>query len=122
MNSNHVVIGLGGTGGKIIRALRKTIFQEFRKVRPEGVNIGYLYVDSSTDLMDLNDPTWKLLGTSVQLGENSKLVIKGANLASILDNINNFPNIKPWIGERSHWNDILNGIVGDAVGGQKRRW
>jgi cell division GTPase FtsZ len=121
MNPNHLFIGLGGTGGKIIRALRKTIFQEFRKEHPEGVNIAYLYVDSSTDLMDLNDPSWKLLGTSVQLGENSKLVIKGANLASILDNINNFPNIKPWIGDRAQWDDILNGIVGDAVGGQKRR-
>jgi hypothetical protein len=26
---NHLLIGLGGTGGKILRALRKTVFQEF---------------------------------------------------------------------------------------------
>ena len=26
---NHFIIGLGGTGGKIIRALRKTLYQEF---------------------------------------------------------------------------------------------
>ena len=31
---NHLVIGLGGTGGKIIRALRKTIYQEFRHAEP----------------------------------------------------------------------------------------
>jgi molybdopterin biosynthesis enzyme MoaB len=42
--SNHLIIGLGGTGGKIIRAFRKTIFQEFRKTEPEEVNVGYLYV------------------------------------------------------------------------------
>ena len=26
MNGNHLVIGLGGTGGKIIRALRKQVY------------------------------------------------------------------------------------------------
>jgi hypothetical protein len=30
MSSNHLIVGLGGTGGKIIPAFRKTIFQEFR--------------------------------------------------------------------------------------------
>jgi len=30
MSNNHLIIGLGGTGGKIIRAFKKVIFQEFR--------------------------------------------------------------------------------------------
>jgi hypothetical protein len=47
MSTNHLIIGLGGTGGKIIRAFRKTLFQEFRGRRMEKVNLGYLYVDSS---------------------------------------------------------------------------
>jgi len=34
--SNHLIIGLGGTGGKIIRAFRKIIFQEFREPDPSG--------------------------------------------------------------------------------------
>ncbi|VVM07157.1 hypothetical protein MAMC_01457 [Methylacidimicrobium cyclopophantes] len=121
MNPNHMIIGLGGTGGKIIRAVRKTIFQEFRSLNPEDVSIGYLYIDSSDELMRLDDPTWKILGQSVQLGPNSQLHIRCSNLSSILENLTNYPGIRPWIGDRAIWNDILGGIVGDAIGGQKRR-
>ena len=31
------------------------------------------------------------------------------------------PNIQPWIGSRDQWQDILNSIVGETLGGQKRR-
>lgn len=31
---NHVIIGLGGTGGRIIRSLRRTIYEEFREKNP----------------------------------------------------------------------------------------
>lgn len=119
--NNHLIIGLGGTGGKIIRSFRKTIFQEFRHQKPDGVAIGYLYVDSSGDMMALEDPSWKVLGTSVQLGKNSQLKIRGTDLPSVLDNINNFPGVKPWLGDRNTWKEILNSIVTEVLGGQKRR-
>lgn len=52
--ANHLVIGLGGTGGSVLRALRKRIYEEFRSNDPKGsANIEYLYVDSS--LADLNN-------------------------------------------------------------------
>ena len=63
MSTNHLIIGLGGTGGKIIRAFRKTLFQEFRGRRLEKVNLRYLYVDSSQEMMGIDDPSWKILGT-----------------------------------------------------------
>ncbi|MBV8807886.1 MAG: hypothetical protein JO033_04355 [Acidobacteriaceae bacterium] len=72
MNANHFLIGIGGTGGKILRALRKTIFQEFRKKTPTAQVLAYLYVDSSDEMMALDDPTWKILGTSVQLNKRSR--------------------------------------------------
>jgi hypothetical protein len=119
--TSHLIIGLGGTGGKIIRSFRKTIYQEFREEDPKSVHIGYLYIDSSEELMDLNDPTWKVLGHSVQLGRNSQLKIGGADLQTILDNVHNYPGIRPWIGDRKMWKDILSSIVGETLGGQKRR-
>ena len=119
---NHLIIGLGGTGGKIIRSLRKTIYQEFRNQSPEQVNIQYLYMDSDTSMMGLDDPSWKILGRSVQLDKNQQLIIKGsADLESHLDNINSFPGIKSWIGDKEQWKEILNGVLGDVLGGQKRR-
>ncbi|GAB3749341.1 tubulin-like doman-containing protein [Spirosoma pomorum] len=119
--ANHLLIGLGGTGGKVIRAFRKTIYQEFRKTKPDNAHLGYLYVDSSDELMGLEDPTWKILGKSVQLGENSKVRIKGQNLRPVLNSVDQYPGIQPWIGDRAVWNDVLGSIVGDAAGGQKRR-
>ena len=121
MNANHLIIGLGGTGGKIIRAFRKAIFQEFRKENPDGANLAYLYVDSSSELMSLDDPSWKILGTSVQLNKKSQLLIQEANLAARLQNINDYPGIKPWIGNPDQWKDILGSIIGVTLGGQKRR-
>ena len=120
--SNHLIIGLGGTGGKIIRAFRKTLFQEFRSLKPRAVNVGYLYVDSSDEMMRIDDPSWKTLGTSVQLDMNSQCLIREANLGAQLDNINNYPGIRDWIGDRTTWRTILSGMdVTKAAGGQKRR-
>lgn len=120
--SNHLIIGLGGTGGRVIRALRKTIYQEYRKHQPEEVNIEYLYIDSSSEMMAQDDPSWKTLGKTVQLSENQKLLIKGGvDLKDLLENINNYPGIKPWIGNKSQWQEILDSIGVEVLGSQKRR-
>jgi len=119
---NHLIIGLGGTGGKIIRSLRKTIYQEYRNNKPEGVNIGYLYMDTSDEMMDPSDNTWRVLGTSVQLEENSKVFIQPGDLGNILENINNYPNIKDWIGATENWKSYLKSLSGLKIaGGQRRR-
>lgn len=118
---NHLVIGLGGTGGKIIRALRKSLYQEFRGDKLADIGIGYLYVDSSSEMMSIDDPSWKTLGTSVQLPKASQLLITDANLTSRLDNLDSYPGLKHWLGSPQEWRDILNSIVGATLGGQKRR-
>lgn len=118
---NHLIIGLGGTGGKILRALRKNVFQEYRGNELGEVKLCYLYVDSSKEMMAIDDATWRILGESVQLAPRSQLLITGGNLNQILDNISGHPNIQPWIGSRDQWKDILNSIVGETLGGQKRR-
>jgi len=121
VNQNHLIIGLGGTGGKIIRSFRKTIYQEFRIRKPDSANIDYLYIDSDKELMKFDEPSWKILGKSVQLGKNQQLLIQDANLNARLESINNFPGIKSWIGSKEGWQDILKSIVGEVLGGQKRR-
>jgi len=118
---NHLVIGLGGTGGKILRALRKNVFQDCRGHEPDQVRLRYLYVDSSKEMMAIDDASWRILGESVQLAPRSQLLITGGNLNQILDNLGGHPNIAPWIGSRDQWKDILNSIVGETLGGQKRR-
>jgi len=122
MSTNHLVIGLGGTGGKILRSFRKTIYQNFRSEDPKGVNVRYLYVDSSDEMMKHDDPTWKILGQSVQLKKTSQLLISGLNLAQVLDNVGNYPGISPWLGSKDQFRNILNSAnAANVVGGQKRR-
>ena len=72
-------------------------------------------------MMGVDDPSWKILGASVQLNKKSQLLIQEANLSARLDNINNYPGIKPWIGDPDQWRDVLGSIVGVTLGGQKRR-
>jgi hypothetical protein len=118
---NHILIGLGGTGGNIIRCFRRLVYQEFRSNDPPDVNLGYLYVDSDYTLMDPNHQDWKVLGRSVQLPVASQIRIKGDSLEGRLNNLPAFPGIAPWIGDRALWKDVLNSVVGDMLGGQKRR-
>ncbi len=119
---NHLIIGLGGTGGKIIRSLRKTIFQDFKKNKPDEVNIGYLYMDTSDEMMAMDDPSWKVLGTSVQLDEGSKVFIQPSGLLEVINNVKQYPGIKDWIGNINDWTEYLNSTSGlSTAGGQRRR-
>ena len=118
---NHLIVGLGGTGGKIIRSFRKAILQNFRKTSPDGVNVEYLYVDSDDRDMGLDDPKWKILGESVQLTDKGQLKIKSADLRGCLANLSNYPPLEPWLGSSDDWKDVLGGIADTTIGGQRRR-
>ena len=78
-NENHIIIGLGGTGGSILRSFRRRIFQTYNDEDTMRLPLGFVYVDSSLEMMDPNDPTWKVLGENAQLGKDSQLFIRGAS-------------------------------------------
>jgi hypothetical protein len=119
---NHLVVGLGGNGGKIIRSFRKLIYQNHRSEDPAGISLRFLYVDSSDEMMAHDDPTWKILGTSVQLQKTSQLLIKGINLEQVLNNLGDYPGIGPWLGSREQFRVMVaSQDAGNVFGGQKRR-
>lgn len=118
---NHLLIGLGGTGGKVLRSFRKLSFQTFRGEPPSGTVIDYLFVDSDPKSFREDDPSWTVLGRSVALNKRNQLPIQQANLRSVIENLNSHPNLKPWIGDRKAWGELLAGLDIDAAGGQKRR-
>lgn len=50
---NHLFIGLGGTGGSLLRVLRKRVFESFGTDHPgSGIQLGYIY-------MDADEQEWK---------------------------------------------------------------
>lgn len=120
--ANHLFIGLGGTGGKVLRELRKRVYEEFRSNEPgNGIFLDYVYVDSSP--ADLEDRTgWKVLGKSVHLGTAQKVNINGIS-ASVLGNINMYPGLKGFLNP----NDLqlmqqeMGALISAGIGGQRRR-
>lgn len=120
--ANHLLIGLGGTGGKVLRELRKRIYEEFRSNEPgRGVFLGYLYVDSSP--ADLNDRTgWKVMGKSVHLGDAQKVNINGISTTT-LGNLATSPGLQCFINDKDKQliDQHMGPLITAGIGGQRRR-
>jgi hypothetical protein len=131
MSNNHLIIGLGGTGGKVIKAFRKGVYEEFRNVDPVGpdgrhhaVHVAYLYVDSSaTDLAA--SERWRTqgdIGALTALNERNRLSIAHNDLQTRLRDREHFPVTHRYIGDPQLWTDIFSQMnVQQAAGGQMRR-
>lgn len=121
--ANHLVIGLGGTGGSVLCALRKRIYEEFRLNDPTGdAHIEYLYVDSSLADLD-NKDDWRTLGVSVQLTPAQRLSINGIG-AGVLGNLDQYPGINAFINRKDEvmLKEGIGAIIGAGIGGQRRRF
>ena len=120
--ANHLIIGLGGTGGKVLRELRKRVYEEFRSNDPgNGIYLDYIYVDSSP--ADLEDRTgWNVLGKSVHLGTAQKVNINGIS-TSVLQNINLYPGLKGFLSQSDlqMMQQEMGGLISAGIGGQRRR-
>lgn len=120
--SNHLIIGLGGTGGKVLRELRKRVYEEFHSNEPtNNVNLEYIYVDSSP--ADLDDRTgWKVMGKSVHLKEAQKVSIHGIS-ASMFQNLSMYPGIGCFLNsdDVNLMTSKLGPLITAGIGGQRRR-
>ena len=119
--ANHLLIGLGGTGGKVLRELRKRIYEEYRSNEPEGVFLGYLYLDSSP--ADLNDRTgWKVMGKSVHLGDAQKVNINGISTTT-LGTLSTSPGLHCFINDKDKQliDQHMGPLITAGIGGQRRR-
>ena len=132
MSNNHLIIGLGGTGGKTIKNLRKAIYEEFRSNNPNEspfapkvpVHIKYLYVDSSKPDLSASEQ-WRThgdIGSHIGLNNNSQLKISENNLAQRLNDAQHYPVTHRYIGKKEDWNEIFGAAnVNEMAGGQMRR-
>lgn len=123
--SNHIIIGLGGTGGKIIRAFKQRYFEEFHDTKAKGferVNLDFIYVDSNKK--DLDEP-WVYYGNDLGLSSGRKLNINEVNSAAF-HNLHSFPRLNSFISDADAamftQDANLRSIISAGIGGQRRRF
>ena len=132
MSNNHLIIGLGGTGGKTIRNLRKAIYEEFRcnepnqsRFKPDSsIYLKYLYVDSSkSDLLASEE--WRTqddVGSDIGLNKESLFSISQNNLGVRLNDAQHYPITHRYIGKKEDWAEIFSSMnINETAGGQIRR-
>ena len=56
-----VLIGLGGTGGKILKAFRQRLWTEYNESQRKKLPIGYIYVDTDSAMMNPNDVSYETI-------------------------------------------------------------
>lgn len=121
---NHIIIGLGGTGGRVLAAFRKLMFEKFNgDVKPKDMWIDYLYMDSSEQDLKMKDPAqWSIMGKNIALDADSVIKIPAANLRDYVDNRSRFKYLAPWLGDSADWKNIINDPkISEGAAGQKRR-
>ena len=117
-NNNHLIIGLGGTGGKIIREFRK-LYEREGQIN-EDIKYEFLYIDTNAEFMQHGDPNWKVLGKSVQLDQAQQLLIESANLGAVINNPSGYPQIEPWLQPVAPIKNLID--INTVAGGQRRKF
>lgn len=119
VTNNFILVGLGGTGGKVLKAFKKRMFQEFPADIREKIPVGFVYVDTTDEMMRPGDKTWYVLGEDAQFKNNEFVFIKGVDLDQIFSNPSGFPGLKGVIGDP----EVMQKTIGNlgAAAGQKRR-
>lgn len=115
MSNNHLIVGLGGTGGKIIRELRKTIERnkDAQGKSSSDARFEYLYIDTSSDELDKKEE-WKVLGKEIDLARSQYLINTASNIRPVLEDPDSFPGLKDWVEPRNIFDFVKPGIAGAA--------
>ena len=116
---NHILVGLGGTGGKVLKALKNRLFQEFTPEERAKLPIGFLYVDTTDEMMHPGDKSWYVRGENAQFNANEFLYIKGIQPDEIFASPSSYPGLKGVVGDPVVMRRIL-GPFGVAAGQMRR--
>lgn len=123
IKGNHILIGLGGTGGKILKAFKMRLFEEFPSDdERKKIPVSLLYVDSTNEMMPQNGkprPDFRVMGQDASFTSNEFFNIKAVDVEYILDHINNYPSVKGIVDNVGAVKEAI-GSLGQAAG-QKRR-
>ncbi|MBQ9671376.1 MAG: hypothetical protein IJV34_00800 [Prevotella sp.] len=122
-SANHILVGLGGTGGKILRAFKMRMFEEFPTAEERAkLPVALLYVDSTDEMMPKDGRAradFRVMGQDASFTPKEFLNIKAVDVEHILDHIGNYPSVKGIVENAEAVRSAI-GSLGQAAG-QKRR-
>ena len=122
-SGNHILVGLGGTGGKILKAFKMRMFEEYPTAEErKKLPVALLYVDSTDEMMPKDGrprPDFRVMGQDASFTNNEFLNIKAVDVEHILDHIDNYPSVNGIVENVGGVKSAI-GSLGEAAG-QKRR-
>lgn len=121
--SNHILVGLGGTGGKILKAFKMRMFEEFPTEEERSKQpVALLYVDSTDEMMSKDGRAradFRVMGQDASFTNTEFLNIKAVDVEHILDHMDHYPTVKGIVQNVGAVKTAI-GALGQAAG-QKRR-
>ena len=101
MSNNHFIVGLGGTGGKVIRELLKAIERnkDPKGEVPSDARFEFAYLDTSEGLLHETDQ-WMVLGKDVSLARPQRGIYAASGVRPVLNDPQSFPGMRDWIEPR----------------------
>jgi hypothetical protein len=120
---NHILVGLGGTGGKILKAFKMRMFEEYPTAEErKKLPVALLYVDSTDEMMPKDGrsrPDFRVMGQDASFTNNEFLNIKAVDVEHILDHIGNYPSVSGIVENVSRVKSAI-GSLGEAAGQMRR--
>ncbi|MBR6591026.1 MAG: DUF4339 domain-containing protein [Prevotella sp.] len=117
--TNHIIVGLGGTGGKVLRAFKMRMFEEFPSAEERKKPISLLYVDTTREMTGIGRDDFNVMGQDASFTENEFLYIKGIDVKDILEHIDNYPQLKGLVDNAAAVKTAI-GSLGEAAGQMRR--
>lgn len=115
-----ILIGLGGTGGKILKAFRQRLWTEYNDAQRKHLPIGFIYVDTDAAMLNPNDVSYQTIHGNCCFEPNDFVDIKTqSNIDAIFGNPQGYKRLLGLLGNVGETQTAICPV--GAAADQKRR-
>lgn len=115
-----ILIGLGGTGGKILKAFRQRLWTEYKDTERKKFPIGFIYVDTDRAMLDSSAVSYETIHGNCCFDDNDFVDIKThSDIDDIYKTPKNYPHLVGIIGNVAETQAAVCPV--GAAADQKRR-
>lgn len=117
---SDILIGLGGTGGKILKAFRQRLWTEYTDTERKKLPIGFIYVDTDNAMLDSSAVSYETIHGNCCFDDNDFVDIKShSDIDAIFATPKNNPHLLGVIGNVAETQAAVCPV--GAAADQKRR-